>query len=130
MTTSCNIYRKHLNLSKRIQIEASLNDSNNFTQIANLINKSRKTVSDEIKRHRLLEKCIRPYISPGYDTSCPKTKNAPYVCNGCLSRKGCRKDKYLYHAQDAQRSYEFTLSDARKGIDMTSEEFHKMNDII
>lgn len=77
-----------------------------------------------------MEKCIHPYISPGYDTSCLKTKKAPYVCNGCLSIKGCRKNKYLYHAQDAQRSYEFTLSDARKGINMTSEEFHKMNDII
>lgn len=28
-----------------------------------------------------------------FDYSCPKTKKAPYVCNGCLKKSGCRLDK-------------------------------------
>ncbi len=130
MKTSCNIYWKHLDLSKRIQIESSLNDNKNFVQIAKLVNKSRKTISDEIKRHRILEKCNRYGMTKGYDVSCPKTKKAPYVCNGCTSRKGCRKDRYIYYAADAQNAYKDNLSKSRQGIDLTSEEFHKMNNII
>lgn len=130
MNTSCNVYRKHLDLTKRIQIESCLNDGKTFTDIAILINKSRKTVSDEIKRNRIFQKCNAYGRGKGYDASCIKTNKAPYVCNGCPSHRGCRKDRYLYHAEDAQKAYKFTLSDSRKGIDMTSEEFHKMNDII
>lgn len=130
MKTSCSVYRKHLDLTKRIQIESGLNDGKNFTEIASLINKSRKTVSDEVKRHKIFQKCNAYGRGQGYDRKCPKTNKAPYVCNGCSSHRGCRKDRYLYHAQDAQTAYEFILSDSRKGIDMNSEEFHKMNDII
>lgn len=130
MKTSCNVYMKHLNLSKRIIIESSLNDGKNFTQIANLISKSRKTISDEIKRNRILEKCNRYGISKGYNTSCSKTLKAPFVCNSCSSIKGCRKDRYYYYANDAQNKYKLLLSSSRSGIDMTSQEFHRLNDIV
>ena len=91
MNTSCNVYRKHLDLSKRIQIESSLNERKKFTEIANLINKSRKTVSDEIKRHRIFQKSSRYGVSPKYDMSHPKTTKAPFVCNGCSNKTGCKK---------------------------------------
>ena len=130
MKTSGNIYWKHLDLSKRIQIESSLNDNKNFTEIAKIVNKSPKAIADEVKRHRILEKCNRYGIAHGFDTSCTKTKKAPFVCNGCSSRKGCRKDRYLYYSDNAHNSYKNTLSKSRQGIDLTSEEFHKMNSII
>ena len=57
MSTS-NVYQKHMNLSKRIQIEQYLNEGKSISEISELINKSRNTVYYEIKKHRQLIKCI------------------------------------------------------------------------
>ena len=40
-----------------------------------------------------------------FDYSCPKTKKAPYVCNGCSKKSGCRLDKYYYRATRAHKEY-------------------------
>ena len=58
MSTS-NIYQKHMNLSKRIQIEQYLNEGKTISEISELINKSRNTIYYEIKKHRQLIKCNR-----------------------------------------------------------------------
>lgn len=129
MNTS-NIYNKHMSLSKRIQIEGYLNDGKNFTEISQLISKHKTTISREIKKHRILYKCNRYGISPNYNTSCDKLFKAPYVCNSCYSRKGCRKDRYLYEADYSNKKYLTTLSESRKGIDMTTEDFHLLNKIV
>lgn len=129
MSTS-NIYNKHLNLSKRIQIEQFLNDGKNITEISELINKSRNTVYYEIKKHRQLIKCNRYGISPKYDVNCPKTSKTPFVCNGCSSRTGCRKNRFMYYAEDANREYLEKLSISRQGINMDASEFNKLNQIV
>lgn len=129
MSTS-NIYQKHMNLSKRIQIEQSLNEGKTISQISELINKSRNTVYYEIKKHRQLVKCNRYGVSPKYDLSCPKTQKSPFVCNGCPSRKGCRKNRFLYYAEDANQNYKDLLSTSRQGINMDASEFHKLNKIV
>lgn len=61
--------------------------------------------------------------------SCGRHYKNPYVCNGCSERK-CGKVKLYYIANKAQRTYEKTLSDSRKGINMTPEELQKLNDLI
>lgn len=127
MKTSNNIYNKHLDLSKRIKIEKGIEESKNFTQIAEDICKSSKTISNEIKRNRNIEHCTSWY---GSIKTCDKTLKPPYVCNACPSRKGCRKTRYYYYAQDAQGKYEKLRSEARKGIDMTSTEFNDLNKIV
>lgn len=102
MSTS-NIYIKHLNLSQRIQIEQYLNEGKNITEISELINKSRNIVYYEIKKHRQLIKCNQYGVSPKYDMNCPKTSKTPFVCNGCSSRMVCRKNRFMYFAEDANR---------------------------
>ena len=47
MNTS-NVYQKHLTLDKRFKIEKGIDEKKSFTQIANDICKSNKTVSNEI----------------------------------------------------------------------------------
>lgn len=59
-----------------------------------------------------------------------KTLKPPYVCNACPSRKGCRKTRYYYDAQDAQGKYETLRTNSRTGIDMTSIEFKELNNIV
>lgn len=126
MNTS-NTYQKHLTLDKRIKIEKGIDERKNFTQIANDICKSNKTVSNEILRNRNIVHCTSWY---GKEKICEKTLKPPYVCNACPSRKGCRKTRYYYDAQDAQGKYETLRTDSRIGIDMTSIEFKELNNIV
>ena len=129
MNTS-NIYNKHLNLSKRIQIEQYLNEGKTIKEISELINKSRNTIYYEIKKHRKFIKCNRYNVSPTFNMNCPNTSKPPFVCNGCHSRTGCRKNRFMYFAEDANREYKDKLSTSRQGINLNPEEFDKLNKIV
>ena len=61
---------------------------------------------------------------------CPKLHKPPYVCNNCETRQACHDCKRYYHAIDAQHTYERTLYDSRKGINLTPEELQELNDLI
>ena len=61
--------------------------------------------------------------------SCDRLYKAPYVCNGCPEQR-CKKSRLIYKAENAQKVYEKTLSDSRKGINMTPEELQELNDLI
>ena len=124
---TCNVYQKHLDLSKRIKIEKGIEENLNFSQIAKEINKSPRTVSYEILKNRNIEHCLS-WV--GKYKTCEKTLKPPYVCNSCPSRKGCRKTRYYYYAEDAQGKYEKLRSESRTGIDMTSTEFKELNKIV
>jgi IS30 family transposase len=125
-----NVYQKHLNLSKRIQIEQYLNEAKSFREISELISKHPTSISREIKRNRQLIKCNRYGISKNYDMNCPNTNKPPHVCNACPYNKGCRKNKYKYFAEDAHNNYLFNLKDSRSGIDLNAEEFKKLNELV
>ena len=126
MKTS-NCYNKHLDLSKRLKIEKGIEERKSIKQISDDICKSYKTVSNEILKNRNIEHCLS-WV--GKYKTCDKTLKPPYVCNACPSRKGCRKTRYYYYAEDAQGKYEKLRSDSRKGIDMTSPEFKHLNDVV
>ena len=123
-----NVYNKHLNLSKRIIIEKSLTEGKNFSEIASTLGKSNRTISYEILKHREKKPGLR--LNSRTYTHCSKVDKPPYVCNGCPSRNGCRKTKYIYTAENANMDYKNLLSQSRKGIDLTNEEFINMNKII
>ncbi len=61
---------------------------------------------------------------------CEKLSKPPYVCNSCTNRFGCRLDKKVYRAKDAQRLYEKKLTDSRKGINLTREELQQLNELV
>lgn len=124
---TCNVYQKHLDLNKRIKIEKGIENNWSFRRIAEDINKSPRTVSYEILKNRNIEHCTSWY---GKEKVCEKTLKPPYVCNTCPSRKGCRKTRYYYFAEDAHGKYEKLRSESRKGIDMSSPEFKHLNDIV
>ena len=54
--------------------------------------------------------------------SCSRLAKSPYVCNELKSRSGCRKERYTYYARKADDSYREVKSEARKGINLTTEE--------
>ncbi len=53
-----------------------------------------------------------------FDYHCPLTDKAPFVCNGCKKKSGCRLDKYYYRAVTAHREYRSVLVEARAGINI------------
>lgn len=78
---------------------------------------------------KLCSKCnsVCPNFMP--DT-CDKLNYPPYVCNGCDSRRGCRKIKYIYKATEANNSYKTLLKESREGINLTLDELEKIEQIV
>ena len=74
---------KHLTFEDRCTIEEFLNYGYNFTQIGNRIHKDRTTISNEVKKHRLLRN--------DSNIICPITLKPPYVCNNCKKKNYCNK---------------------------------------
>lgn len=61
---------------------------------------------------------------------CPKLLKPPYVCNSCSNYAQCRKIKYVYIANDAQKKYESTLSSSREGINISEEQLQELDNLI
>ena len=65
-----------------------------------------------------------------YDRYCFKLNKPPYVCNGCPNSNLCTLEQRVYDAKRAQKKYEQTLSDSRRGINMSQEELEELNELI
>ena len=60
--------------------------------------------------------------------TCEKLKHPPYVCNGCPDKHfKCTLEKHLYIPKDAQNKYEYTLREARTGINLTEDEVKRLD---
>lgn len=57
-----------------------------------------------------------------YDYHCPLTDKAPFVCNGCSRKKGCRLNKYYYRAACAHSGYRTIPVESRRGINITEQD--------
>ena len=93
-----------------------------------------KHLCDDSKCNRSCKNCF--YLNP--TKFCPKFKlftcdipsKPPYVCNGCKLYNTSPLEQRVYSAKQAQAAYERTLFKSRKGINMTSEEFQELNNLI
>ena len=81
---------KHLNLSQRIIIEGKLNDNISLRKIGEFVGKPHTTISREILSRRIL---VKGNHFNSFGTKCEKIDKAPFVCNGCLNKNKCRKNK-------------------------------------
>lgn len=66
---------------------------------------------------------VPQHCSKFKEYTCKRIKRFPYVCNGCKRRFCCTLDKYEYSPNQAQNSYSNLLVDARKGFNLTNDEF-------
>ena len=129
MTSYC-----HLSYEERKNIEDGLNENKSISQIAKEINRSHSTILREISRNKVYYKpknygyCnITDPVNLYKYLHCEKLDKKPYVCNGCKSRSGCRKERFTYYARKADDSYKEIKSEARKGINLTPEEVYTIN---
>ena len=125
----------HLSYEDRKYIEDNLNNNISINQIAKDLGKSHSTIIREIQRNKVFSKpsnwnCFNKYENPYYNPNCDRLKKSPYVCNGCNSRKGCRKERFTYYARNADDNYRKIKSDSRKGINLSPEEVYEINKVI
>lgn len=122
---------KQLCKEQRNTIEQLLNKGETFTYIGNAIKADRTTIAKEIKRNRIIKSSyFSIYSESGINRAikgCDKLSKPPYCCNNCKSKNYCSKYHLYYNATAAQKHYEDTLSEARKGIDITNEEIEIIN---
>ena len=124
----------HLSYEDRKNIEDGLNDNKSINQIANEIGRNHSTILREIDRNKVYYKPSNYGYSKITDPKnlykyqpCERLSKPPYVCNGCKSRSGCRKERYTYYARKADDSYREVKSESRKGINLTPEEVYTIN---
>lgn len=143
----------HLSYEDRKNIEDLLNDNKRISFIAKKINKSHSTIIREIERNKIYQKPTswnnyharcKNYINckkldkymcdESKDcfvrNTCNKLDKSPHVCNGCKSRSGCRKERFTYYARKADDLYKETISESRKGINLTEEDIFNINNTI
>ena len=130
MTNYC-----HLSYEERKNIEDGLNDKKSINQISKEINRSHSTILREIDRNKVYYEpknygINKRFENPNYNYHCNKLDKSPYVCNGCKSRSGCRKERYTYYARQANDTYQELKSESRKGVSLTPEEIYKINEVI
>ena len=122
----------HLSYEDRKNIKDGLNENKSINQISKEINRSHTSILREIDRNKTYIKpnnwCTsKKYENPNYNSHCDKLDKSPYVCNGCKSRSGCRKERYTYYARKADDTYKEVKSEAKKGINLTPEEVYNIN---
>lgn len=138
-----------LTLNQRITIEQMLNERHRKFEIANTLDKSQSTISREINKHRK----FKPYSAFRRDNmyNCKYFINCKVctekchifqpipckerdinigVCNNCPNLKSCKLDKYFYIAENAQKSYEYTLRDSRQGVNLNTSELIELAHLI
>ena len=64
------------------------------------------------------------------DYHCPKLDKAPFVCNACKRKSGCRLQKAYYRAAKANSDYRTDLVETRRGINIAEEDLLRLDGII
>ena len=117
---------KHIDYDKRKSISSSIAHNRKVKDIAEVLLLDPTSISKEVKRNRIV---VYPLKST--KEICPKIKRWPYVCTNCKNRyKECPYNKFIYNAKSAQEKADYKLKMSRKGLDVTTDEFKEIDNII
>ena len=117
---------KHINFEQRKTIASGISHMMKVKYLGEILNLDPTGISREVKRNRTI---VNPIKSN--NEICPKLNRWPYVCTNCKYRyKECTYNKFIYNAKYAQSMAEYNLKMSRKGLDITSDEFKKLDNII
>ncbi len=125
---------KEIKLHRILQKHNSFNEKPNRCALAKDCHRKNlcETYSPLCKREcRHCNQCHRhcPDFKP-FDYHCPLTDKAPFVCNACSRKSGCRLDKYYYRATTAQKQYRTVLVESRKGINISPDELALLDETV
>lgn len=116
---------KHISLDQRKVISSGISHNYKLKEIGESLGLDPTSISKEVKRNR-------DSITVGLNSNnCKRTKRWPYVCTGCNKRySNCPFTKYKYDANLAQKKANNNLVLSRRGIDIDSEDFKKLDELI
>ena len=117
---------KHLTFEQRKVISNGICQKRKLQEIAEVLGYDPTSISKEVKRNR-------ENITIGLNyTDCKKLTRWSYVCTGCNKRYNnqCCFSKYKYDAGKAQNKADTNLVNSRKGIDVDSAEFQKLDNLV
>ena len=116
-------------ISREVKAHRSESRKMPYGRISNRCKKARTCLKRDIcntcvKNADLCRRCnLCNRNCPEYEEQiCFRLLRAPYVCNACGQLTKCTLVKQFYRADKAQKSYEFLLSEARSGFNITEEE--------
>ena len=118
---------KHINLEQRKLISSGIAHNDKLIEIAERLDLDPRSISKEVRRNRVpvdyTTECV---------VKCPNLNRWPLVCTKCKLRysRDCYYTKLKYDARAAQRKADANLINSRKGIDLDSDEFKKLDSII
>lgn len=117
---------KHISEDNRNTISSCISHNKKLIEISSIINYDPRAISKEVKRNR------KPVdYADQTESKCSKLNRWPYVCTNCKNRyKECPFVKFIYDSKIAQKKANSNLVNSRKGIDLDSEEFNKLDSII
>ena len=117
---------KHLTFEQRKVIASGISHNYKLREISEAIGFDPTSISKEVKRNR-------DSFTIGKNISdCKRINRWPYVCTGCNKKYNnqCFFTKYKYDARSAQNKADINLISSRKGLDIDSDEFKKLDKII
>ncbi len=138
---------KHLSLEDRKIIEENIYKGLRKFETAKQLDKNQSTIGKEIKHNRKrrcskiddspwmckhfneCKKCISKCVN-FEEIPCTRRDRFVGACNGCPEISKCKKAKYFYYANVAQKNYEYTLKDSREGVNLNTGELYELAHII
>ena len=138
---------KHLSLEDRKIIENNIGKGLRKFETAKELNKAQSTIGKEIRNNRKRKYSQledSPFMCNHFKeckvctSKCKDFEEIPCLrrdrfigaYNNCPEIKKCRKAKYFYYANAAQKNYEYTLKDSREGVNLNTTELFELAHII
>jgi len=116
---------KHINFEQRKTINSCIAHNLKLIRIGEILHIDPTSISKEVKRNRI------PVKLGSTTKLCDKLNRWPFVCSNCnLRYSSCHFDKFKYDPKIAQHKADANLITSRKGLDINSDEFKLLNDIV
>lgn len=117
---------EHINILQRKAIVSGLAHNKSLKEIAEMTELDPTSISKEIIRNR-----VKTKMGKKPNEVCKKIIRFPRCCNGCQKKYyDCQFDQYEYKSEAAQEKADRRLVNSRVGINMTEEEFNKVDKAI
>lgn len=123
-------------VSKEVKKHRAITPRNEFVSPNHCVHRGKCTLTNVCNRPIVCKKQCRTCNSCNArcnqfkEEKCKKVLKAPFVCNGCSKKVGCRLNKYFYRATPANRQYKTILVESRNGINISEEELKQMDTIV
>ena len=120
---------KHISFDQRTAINQMVTSGYKLKEIGKVLSLDPTSISKELKRNR--EKIISKNNGLNNFPECKRLNRYPYICTRCPSRYSiCHFQKYIYVPKNAQRKANNNLVLSRRGIDISSCEYLKLDTAI